>query len=29
MVQFDSAYKILSEDIQLHYGALINALIAH
>ncbi|MBJ9985449.1 hypothetical protein IAE19_08330 [Acinetobacter sp. S40] len=29
MVQFDSAYKILAEDIQLHYEALINALLGH
>ena len=27
MVQFDSAYKILSEDIQLHYVALIDELL--
>jgi len=27
MVQFDSAYKILSEDIQLHYQALLDALL--
>ncbi len=29
MVQFDNTYKILAEDIQLHYQALIDALLNH
>lgn len=28
MVQFDNTYDLLAEDIQIHYQALINALIA-
>lgn len=28
MVQFDNAYKILAEDIQLHYNELLKTLLA-
>ena len=27
MVQFDSAYKILSEDISIHYQATLDKLL--
>ncbi len=27
MVQFDNAYKILSEDIQIHYEAVLDTLL--
>ncbi|MCH4248907.1 MAG: hypothetical protein LKF82_13945 [Acinetobacter populi] len=29
MVQFDNTYTILAEDIQLHFEALIDTLLAH
>ncbi len=28
MVQFDNAYKILQEDIQIHYQAVLEALLS-
>ena len=28
MVQFDNAYKILEDDIQIHYQAVLEALLA-
>jgi len=28
MVQFDNTYKILQEDIQIHYQAVLEALLS-